>query len=60
MTTFPRSYTSSTSCNISLLGGDVATLSGNYTLSLVFTPLMTSTLSGTVTANGYSYDVTTL
>jgi hypothetical protein len=46
-------------CNLTLSGGTISTLSCNIHESITFTPLSV-TLSGNVTANGFQYDVTKL
>lgn len=60
---FPQTQTVTMSCNLALAGGPVSTLSCNITMSTTEyagPPYFAFSASGTITANGYVFDITKL
>ncbi len=63
VTTFPQTISDSIDANLTLYGGNISTLRCNYseTVSVfLVAPFSSDVITGTVTANGYSFDVNTL
>ena len=64
LTSFPLTITFGMTCNLTLTGGPISTLSCNFAESMTFYPdkytLSALTISGTLTANGSTFDITKL
>jgi hypothetical protein len=63
LTSYPLTLTIGMTCNLTLTGGPVSTLSCNISESVTFSDSVTPPtfmISGTLTANGYTFDVTKL
>ena len=64
LNSFPLTITLGMTCNLTLTGGPISTLSCNISESMTFFPdrytLTAFTASGTLTANGYTFDMTRL